>query len=470
MRSLVNELALSALREKGFNPQILPNGNVLIRGFKLLNKENSKEGIRHYSYPNGLIPGFEKIRIERSQDTRIQSITVPILPGYADIAHYQFMVGYFCQSDKVNVSEQNDAIKIELNGSTHSPKVIDYFIGEILEKEPADDSTTHNVSDIGRLFPFIRKYLITEIRKQLLNENGDISLLERLVDTDIEQQINLKLPKQLIQYYINNQCREAQLLVKLINKSLRLNEMLDFISTDIDGLRTPKVLSKIQECRERQGQFFIATTTGEHAFAMMIDFSKSSLFIANPAGKCENFDDIISVVREISGCSKIVWANSQRMERGILIDISDTCTADAYVLVDMMRRKHQEAQLSEDCLNNEVLRTGEIIWQSINKDDKRSITKEQLEQSLASYRPNTWLGIFCFIISFGYHRSETIKALDALCVRKEKNETVNFEEMKAQILASSDSRKTHRINLFSANEAPDYSGTDRVIQEILRMN
>jgi hypothetical protein len=47
----------------------------------------------------------------------------------------------------------------------------------------------------------------------------------------------------------------------------------------------------------------------------------------------------------------------------------------------MMRRKHQEAQLSEACLNNEVLLTGEIIWQSINKDDKRSITKEQLEQS-----------------------------------------------------------------------------------------
>ena len=104
-----------------------------------------------------------------------------------------------------------------------------------------------------------------------------------------------------------------------------------------------------------------------------------------------------------------------------------------------------------------------------NTEFAEGISKDQLQAFLKAYRPNSLSGSILNFFSWGYHRSETIKALDALCAKKGQDEIISLSEMVTEISMDKvhDSCKVHRINLFYNSESPDNSGTDQVIKYIM---
>jgi len=507
MKSLRLEMAQIELQQLGFDVQIRSDDSLVIPNFKryaeqhLLKKEgepilNSDSIYHNYVYPKGIISGFDKIQIQKRADDRIQSITVPRdclpqdEPNNLFIENLrQIIVFILKETEDREVSEKDGNVTIVLNGDSHSDKVLDFLINRMFASAQAFNPEKNYVSHIGRLIPIVVPYLSLQLRQHLLYEKGDIGLLQILVDQEKEDEIDLVLPRELIKNYIDKICREEQKLVHIVDAHLQIRQMSDFMATDADGIINQTTPNKIITHKESKEPLYIATTTNMHAFAVMIDFKSSTLFIANPGSQNENLTDIIRQLKEISGCNEVVWAITKKLERSGDIDIDDTCTADALSLVSMMRQ--HEGPLSEGCLNSQSLRTGEYAWAGLNRAKEviaknttlvrdlaptqinnielKSLDKQTLKDCLAAYCPNSWTGIILFIITFGYHRSETIKALDALCVKANDDEIISLDQMVTAISQETcvDSRKQHRINLFYSSEVSDCSGTDRVIQSIL---
>lgn len=96
----------------------------------------------------------------------------------------------------------------------------------------------------------------------------------------------------------------------------------------------------------------------------------------------------------------------------------------------------------------------------------KKIPKTHVEKCLDSYRPKSWFGSFCYFMSFGRHRSETIKALDEL-TKNDGNQIVTIGQMLDAISKTSDRNKEHRLNFFKGKDTADNSGTDCIIQKIL---
>lgn len=514
MRSLSLEMAQIELQKLGFNSQILSDGSLVIPKFKryaeqdLLKEEGAPfldgEGDYHnYVYPNGIISGFNKIEINKDEHNRIQSIVVPRdclpqEPNNSDIESLIFQIQFvICEDCPPAITTDNGIVTIVLNGNSNSHKVLDLLISRMVASAQEFNPEKNYVSHIGRLIPIVVPYLSVQIRQNLLYGNGKISLLNILVDRMDKDEIDLVLPAELIKQYIEKICRENQKLVEIVDAHLQIRQTPNFMQIDADGIRNPTTANKIRSHVESKKPLYIATTTGLHAFAVMIDCNSSTLFVANPGDQVENFANILDALKDLSGCTKVVRANTTILERSDDIDINDTCTADALSLVCMMRQHN--GQLSEGCLNRQCLRTGEYAWKGLAKlkeviaaralagsepskkpsvntqvstQDKsvsKSLDKKTLKDCLAAYRPNSWAGIILFIITFGYHRSETIKALDALCDKTNDDEMISLEQMITVISQETcvDSRKQHRINFFNSTEPSDCSGTDQVIQSIL---
>ncbi|NDH08672.1 MAG: hypothetical protein EBY16_03500 [Gammaproteobacteria bacterium] len=97
---------------------------------------------------------------------------------------------------------------------------------------------------------------------------------------------------------------------------------------------------------------------------------------------------------------------------------------------------------------------------------KKEIPKTYVEGCLESYRSKSWFGSFCYFMSFGRYRSETIKALDEL-TKNDGNQIVTIGQMLDAISKTSDRNKEHRLNFFKGKDKADNSGTDCIIQQIL---
>lgn len=114
----------------------------------------------------------------------------------------------------------------------------------------------------------------------------------------------------------------------------------------------------------------------------------------------------------------------------------------------------------------------------------------ELEKCLKEYKSNSWYGFIKLVLSFGFihHRSGTIQILDAFLTEKQKlgvgivtqQELVDVIENKKNEVQFWDSKINKRQKLFTENlnntsadassgkkEEP-YSGTDKVIDEILK--
>jgi hypothetical protein len=104
-----------------------------------------------------------------------------------------------------------------------------------------------------------------------------------------------------------------------------------------------------------------------------------------------------------------------------------------------------------------------------NTEFAEGILKDKLQTFLNDYRPNSLSGRILNFFSLGYHRSETIKALDALCAQKSQGEIISLSEMVTEISMDKvhDSCKVHRKKLFKNPQSADNSGTDQVIKNIM---
>ncbi|HBB52417.1 MAG TPA: hypothetical protein DCZ80_00770, partial [Legionellales bacterium] len=315
MRSVRCEIAVAELNKLGFNAVITEDGGLSIQNFKLYaekelfkvegapvpNSENRKDNFYHnYTYPDGIICGWDKILIEKiiiqgefSNYSRIQAFTLPrdILPKEsADIDNLSFMVSFICNKDPgaIPVNVVNENVRINLDGhSTYAPQVLDYLIGLITQEARQYDSEINYISDTGRLIPIVIPYLKLELRKHLLTEKGDIGLLEILRDRDVNTShstIDLKLPPLLVKTYIDKICRNDGKLVSIVDRLLKVTEMPNFIATDLDGLKTQANTKIINSLKTNKTPLYMSMTTGGHAFAMMLDFENNQLFLANPAG------------------------------------------------------------------------------------------------------------------------------------------------------------------------------------------
>lgn len=310
-----------------------------------------------YRDPNGLLIGdYQGIRVVKGEYGRIQTITIP----------GSFLRPQGFQTDSIFVHAFNlriDApyevvngnVVISLNGSTMAENFLANIIGELFEKFPSEYGDTNYVSDIGKLGIFLRPYWQNQLKMHLLGRTADIELLS-LKDGD-KQLINLRIPRRAFIDYVNKKCREEQMLVRMIDQHLNISNLPNFIVTDYEGLQQ-------RQFTDNGNPWYIATTTGEHAFAVVVDFSQQKLFVANPAGRCDNFDRILNLLKAKTNINDVEWANICPLTREGSIDIQDTCTADAYVLVDMMSKNQP---LSAGCLNGQPLKTEKYAWDALNE-------------------------------------------------------------------------------------------------------
>lgn len=345
----------------------------------------------NYFYPAGFIANIEKIKIDLYPEghrfkNRIKMITFPVdlYKNPDNTAEIIVSTANLICGTQHQIAQINDHLQITLDYSTgRGSDDTKYLLNQLiagLEPRTADKDEiragVNYVSDLARIFPLILPEIKKEATQLLINPQGDKSLLQlsdRVVSSAEHVAIRaIELDIHFFFNYIEKMVREEGYLAQLIRKHLKLDQKNWFLA-DQNLLRNVMDTNNSNEAKfklaleKRQEPLYISTTTGNHAFAVTVDFNKDTLFIANPGGDLSNCEEIIQLLKKITGYEKVISVLTKTLPRQDDIPFNDLCTVDSLVLAHMMMDSPDS--LSEGCLNNRTLKTGTLIKLALENTD-----------------------------------------------------------------------------------------------------
>ena len=407
MQDMRDQLILAHLKELGFseeNVRITDSEIVFIDFQNEVERGNLKEEgtlienfgndnyYHNYVYQDGLIPGFDQITLEKYTDgpyysaenpenTRIKTISIPLTAIHSQdfkpedfVANINLTYGT-THTCRVVGNPQRMVLAVDYTsgrGKTPAEELLRGLLTELQPRIPhkGDIAGPNYISHLGRLAHILHPSAMDQAMNRLMRaSNNDVRLLglrDQVVDAPAHPSL-LRIDKSIFQRWVDKEAREEQLLSRRVVANLGMNAK-NWVAADIRAFRFPEERSEKFRAAlagkddPNNPPLYISTTSGQHAFAMMIDFKTKTVFLANPLGTYDGFDEIVEQAKRISGCEKVVYVNTKPLVREGDIPFQDVCTADSVALVYMMQVYHAEhGDLGLGCLNEQPLKTAEYI-------------------------------------------------------------------------------------------------------------
>lgn len=347
----------------------------------------------NYIYPEGFISNLEQIEVSFYPENhkyhgRINVIKIPS-SMYTDAAETANAM-YDTQHE---IQRENDFVLITVdysssNGSTPADRLLDKVIAELQPRVASSDDISQRlnyISDLGRILPLIVLGLQKEIKELLVRKSRNGTLLQlkdRIVDSPEQvQERFIDLDISIFYSYIEKLVREEGYLAQLVRNYLQLDQK-NWIFADQDLLNnfTKNTDANAEKLKlallNKTEPLFISTTTGNHAFAVTVDFQRKTLFLANPGDDARNCEAVLEQLKRITGCTHYVSVITKRLDREEDIPFNDLCTVDSLALAQMMM---DQPSLSAGCLNNTTLKTGVYVKRALG--EMNEINPMDLEHS-----------------------------------------------------------------------------------------
>ena len=382
----------SILQQHGFRPEDIELSATRI---KLKIKDADQQALRqegaaipgkrdsyfhNYIYSEGLISNLDQIEVTVHPQGhplagRVNTIRIPsaIYKDVAETANTMHGTNHGIQKNAAHVLLTVDYSNG--GGSTQAELLIDLLILSLQPRIASSDDIRENInfiSDLGRIAPLVGLGVQKEAKNRLLRRGGSQSLLQlrdQLVNSAAQVTTRtIDLDRGMFNHYVEKLVREEGYLVELVRQHLALDEK-NWILADQDlftnYLRNtnPNAEKLKSALRNRREPLFISTTTGNHAFAVTVDFANNTLFLANPGEDASNCNVIMEQIKCITGCTRVVRVLNRQLIRESDIPFDDLCTVDSLALVQMMM---DQPALSEGCLNNALLRTGVFVRHALD--------------------------------------------------------------------------------------------------------
>lgn len=428
MRDMRDELVLDHLKFLGFDEASIQftEHDIVFRNFHsdVVTSQLKQEGApipgkndtyyHNYTYPSGLVPGFEQIKVHKftsgpyysayePQNTRIQSLSIPFkaLPtaflerdrggqiGYdVFIANFNLMHG---TSHTVQSLNGQMVLTVDYTGgpggSRTGEDLLKALIGELKPRvaDKYDAKGPNYVSQLGRLTHILNLSAEDQAVNRLLgrqNEGTDLLALRDVMDGS-RQPTPLRINKRIFHRWLDKLAREEGLLSEKVVQNLNMNAK-NWVAVDVRQLRNysernPKLQAALAgKDRPNNPPLYISTTNGQHAFAMMVDFRTKTVFVANPLGTYENFQEIIDQVKRISGCDKEIHVITNPITREGDIPFQDVCTADSVALAHMLELQQQAGTLKRGSMNHEKLKTAAYVTQQPQLDKRDFLPRQHV--------------------------------------------------------------------------------------------
>lgn len=358
----------------------------------------------NYIYPEGFIANIEKIKIgvypeSHRLKNRVNVITVPddLYKNPDNTVEIIVNTANLICGTNHQVAPINGSIQITLDystgrGSDDTKYLINQLISGLEPRTPDTDEIragVNYVSDLARIFPLILPEIKKEATQLLMNPKGSKSLLHlrdrvvRSAEQVTTQTIELDI--HFFFHYIEKMVREEGYLAQLVRNHIKLDQK-NWLLADQDFLKNvmrahdPNATKFKLALEKKEEPLYISTTTGNHAFAIAVDFEKSTLFLANPGGDLSNCEEIITLLKQITGCEKVVPVLTKTLLRQDDVPFNDLCTVDSLALAQMMM--DSPTPLSRGCLNNNTLNTGTLIQLALH-DNESTITANSSQISIS---------------------------------------------------------------------------------------
>ncbi|MCL9684410.1 hypothetical protein [Legionella maioricensis] len=352
----------------------------------------------NYIYSDGFISNLDKIEVTyypegHQYHKRINTIRIP-LSMYKDTGETANAI----HDTNHTIKKNADSVLITVdysnkNGTTPANQLLNQLISDLQPRIASSDDISQGlnyISDMGRLLPLIGLGIQREVREMFLqgSKNGHLlQLQDRIVNSpDQVQDRFIDIDIGILYSYIEKLVREEGYLAQLVRNYLQLDQK-NWIFADQDLLNnftknkdanSEKLKLALQNKAE---PLFISTTTGNHAFAVKVDFQSNTLFLANPGEDTRNCEAIIEQLKQITGCTNFVRVITQKLKREEDIPFNDVCTVDSLALAQMMM---DQPLLSEGCLNSMPLKTGVYVKNALSEIDKI----DEMDLELPPHQPS----------------------------------------------------------------------------------
>ena len=363
----------------------------------------------NYVYPDGLFPGYAHMQVTKhkagsSLDGRIDTIRLPLPSLLANLTDAQRAADVEQSMSEVvgniNWTSQFAPTAHTVRITTGNPREVIFTANYNNEQGPigqggkpgeelldgiitamvprvankADMHGPNTISALGRIAPCILVAAKKQLKDHLLRptqSNNDtlLKLRDRIIpqaDKSSPASKTLTIPAAEMALIFDKECREGQLLVRILENSFRQSEQANWIVVDSDffvnrpdhtrDINAQKLSSSIEN---KTDPLYITTTSGGHAFGIQVDFKSKTLFVANAAGDLSTLQNTIGLVQQATGCGKVVSVVNQPMKRDEHLPANDVCTADALAITHMLKTTNKP--FTEGCLNEHVLQTGTYL-------------------------------------------------------------------------------------------------------------
>ncbi|BCA95881.1 hypothetical protein TUM19329_22420 [Legionella antarctica] len=298
------------------------------------------------------------------------------------------------------IQKKTDSVIISVDyssgsGSTPAERLLDQVIAELQPRIASSNDISQRanyISDLGRILPLIVPGLQKEIKDFLIRKSRTGTLLQlkdRIVDAPMQvKERYIDLDINIFYSYIEKMVREEGYLAQLVRTYLKLDQK-NWIFADLDLLNnfTKNTDTNAKKLKlallNKTEPLFISTTTGNHAFAVKVDFHRQTLFLANPGEDDRNCESVIEQLKQITGCIHVISVITKKLDREEDIPFNDLCTVDSLALAQMMM---EHPILSEECLNNTFLKTGVYVNRAISETDEIE-NRDEMDSELSIHQP-----------------------------------------------------------------------------------
>lgn len=284
----------------------------------------------------------------------------------------------------------NDLLTVEVNGSATKFKDL---LNTIISTATAEGPTVANCKEAQKegvaRYTDIEKLLalfiasVTHATEREIDSNGQIQpnselsrLLTQLTDSGDDFPRKIHFSAAMVQNAVEKEAKESFLLQEIMTPYLQLEQCSGnrHLIADIDAINNPN--SSFNKSLQNQSTpLFISTTSGEHAFAVVVDFQNNRLIVANPvstdASGGEIDQGVIDALQRRTGFNTVIKALTEPMPSGTEIQVGtqNVCRATALILSGMLidrYKQHIEKAFSEGCLNYQTNRVALDTNQSIS--------------------------------------------------------------------------------------------------------
>ena len=351
-----------------------------VEGAPIPGKQDSN--YHNYVYLDGFISNLDKIEVAyypegHQYQGRINTIKIPLsmYDNTGETANVKYNTNHVIQKNTDSVLITVDYSN--KNGVTPANQLLDQLISDLQPRIASSDDISQGVnyiSDLGRILPLLGPGIQKEIKDMLLQGRKDghlLQLRDRVVHSaDQVQNRFIELNINIFYSYIEKLVREEGYLTQLVRNYLKLDQK-NWIFADQDLLNnfkknTDANSEKLKLALQNKAEpLFISTTTGNHAFAVKVDFHSNTLFLANPGEDTRNCDAVIEQLKQITGCTNVVCVITKTLVREEDIPFNDVCTVDSLALAQMMMDQ------PDACLDNTPLKTGVYVRRALSETGER---------------------------------------------------------------------------------------------------